>query len=293
MEEDIVKFLDYIKDEKRLSQNTLESYQRDINQYKEYIDENKINYTEANNENVVNYLDYLTDLNKKPSTVSRHLASIRLFYQYLLRNKKVEEEPTRGIQSPKIEKKAPSILSSQEVSLFLEQPKGEDLKSIRDKAMLEVAYATGMRVTEIISLNVDDIDLNASSVTCKSKNKQRIIPLGKMSLKALEEYMLKARNSLIKDENEKALFVNINGKRLTRQGFWKIIKYYKEQAHITKDITPHVLRHSFATHLLQNGADLKAIQAMLGHSDISSTQVYMQFQDGALKDVYHKAHPRA
>ena len=138
MEEDIVKFLDYIKDEKRLSQNTLESYQRDINQYKEYIDENKINYTEANNENVVNYLDYLTDLNKKPSTVSRHLASIRLFYQYLLRNKKVEEEPTRGIQSPKIEKKAPSILSSQEVSLFLEQPKGEDLKSIRDKAMLEV-----------------------------------------------------------------------------------------------------------------------------------------------------------
>ena len=178
MEEDIVKFLDYIKDEKRLSQNTLESYQRDINQYKEYIDENKINYTEANNENVVNYLDYLTDLNKKPSTVSRHLASIRLFYQYLLRNKKVEEEPTRGIQSPKIEKKAPSVLSSQEVSLFLEQPKGEDLKSIRDKAMLEVAYATGMRVTEIISLNVDDIDLNASSVTCKSENKQRIIPLG-------------------------------------------------------------------------------------------------------------------
>lgn len=293
MEEDIVKFLDYIKDEKRLSQNTLESYQRDINQYKEYIDENKINYTEANNEDVVNYLDYLTDLNKKPSTVSRHLASIRLFYQYLLRNKKVEEEPTRGIQSPKIEKKAPSILSSQEVSLFLEQPKGEDLKSIRDKAMLEVAYATGMRVTEIISLNVSDIDIESSLVTCKNENKQRIIPLGKLSLSALKEYMTIARPNMIKDDNETALFVNVNGKRLTRQGFWKIIKFYKEQAHITKDITPHVLRHSFATHLLQNGADLKSIQTMLGHSDISSTQVYMQFQDDSLKNIYLKAHPRA
>ena len=293
MEEDIVKFLGYIKDEKKLSKNTLESYQRDINQYKEYIDENKIDYEKANHENIVNYLDYLKDLNKKPSTISRHLASIRLFYQYLQKNRIVDEEPTRGIQSPKIEKKAPSILSSQEVSLFLEQPKGEDLKSMRDKAMLEIAYATGMRVTEIISLNVEDIDLTASLVTCKSANKQRIIPLGKMSLKALEEYMLKARNGLIKDENEKALFVNINGKRLTRQGFWKIIKYYKEQAHITKDITPHVLRHSFATHLLQNGADLKSIQTMLGHSDISSTQVYMQFQDDSLKNVYLKAHPRA
>ena len=293
MEKDIKNFLEFIKSDKKLSKNTLESYQRDILQYQEYLEEKKINYKEVNNENVLGYLDYLKGLDKKASTISRHLASIRLFYQYLLKNKIVKEDPTKGIQSPKIEKKAPSVLSSQEVSLLLEQPNGEGLKSIRDKAMLEVAYATGMRVTEIISLNVSDIDIESSLVTCKNENKQRIIPLGKLSLSALKEYMTIARPNMIKDDNETALFVNVNGKRLTRQGFWKIIKFYKEQAHITKDITPHVLRHSFATHLLQNGADLKSIQTMLGHSDISSTQVYMQFQDDSLKNIYNKSHPRA
>ena len=293
MEKDIKNFLEFIKSDKKLSKNTLESYQRDILQYQEYLEEKKINYKEVNNENVLGYLDYLKGLDKKASTISRHLASIRLFYQYLLKNKIVKEDPTKGIQSPKIEKKAPSVLSSQEVSLLLEQPNGEGLKSIRDKAMLEVAYATGMRVTEIISLNVSDIDIESSLVTCKNENKQRIIPLGKLSLSALKEYMTIERPNMIKDDNETALFVNVNGKRLTRQGFWKIIKFYKEQAHITKDITPHVLRHSFATHLLQNGADLKSIQTMLGHSDISSTQVYMQFQDDSLKNIYNKAHPRA
>ena len=197
------------------------------------------------------------------------------------------------MQSPKIEKKAPSILSSDEVELLLEQPKDVDLKGIRDKAMLEFAYATGMRVTEIISLNIDDVNFNDSVVVCNNGVKKRNIPLGTISLKALEEYVKNARPIMIKNEDEKSLFVNVNGKRLTRQGFWKIIKYYKEQAHISKEITPHVLRHSFATHLLQNGADLKSIQMMLGHSDISSTQVYMQFQDDTLKNIYHKAHPRA
>ncbi len=293
MDKAIKKFLEFIKVDKKLSKNTLESYQRDILQYKEYITENNINYVNVKNEDIINYLEYLHTINKKSSTISRHLASIRLFYQYLAKSKIVKEDPTKGIQSPKIEKKAPSVLSSQEVSLLLDQPKGEDLKSIRDKAMLEIAYATGMRVTEIISLNISDIDLTNSSVTCKTENKQRIIPLGKMSLHALQEYMETARLNMIKDDNEQALFVNVNGKRLTRQGFWKIIKYYKEQAHISKEITPHVLRHSFATHLLQNGADLKSIQTMLGHSDISSTQVYMQFQDDSLKNIYKKAHPRA
>ena len=293
MDKDIKKFLEFIKVDKKLSKNTLESYQRDILQYKEYIIENNINYVNVKNEDIINYLEYLHTINKKSSTISRHLASIRLFYQYLAKSKIVKEDPTKGIQSPKIEKKAPSVLSSQEVSLLLDQPKGEDLKSIRDKAMLEIAYATGMRVTEIISLNISDIDLTNSSVTCKTENKQRMIPLGKMSLHALQEYMETARLNMIKDDNEQALFVNVNGKRLTRQGFWKIIKYYKEQAHISKEITPHVLRHSFATHLLQNGADLKSIQSMLGHSDISSTQVYMQFQDDSLKNIYKKAHPRA
>ena len=232
-------------------------------------------------------------MGKKPSTISRSIASIRSFYQFLVRKGKVKKDPTEKIQSPKIEKRVPSVLTSQEVELLLEQPKDADLKGIRDKAMLEFAYATGMRVTEIISLDIQDVHLNEGYVVCKNENKVRNIPLGKMCEKALKEYIENSRNILIKNDKEQALFVNINGKRLTRQGFWKIIKYYKEQAHIEKDITPHVLRHSFATHLLQNGADLKAIQAMLGHSDISSTQVYMQFQDSGIKDIYQKAHPRA
>ena len=293
MDKQIASFLEFIENDKKLSDNTLQSYRRDVLQYKKYVEENKIDYAKVKQEDIKIYLQHLQDINKKASTISRSLASIRLFYQYELRNNKVKADPTEGIQSPKIEKRVPSILTTQEVSLLLEQPKNIDLKGIRDKAMLEFAYATGMRVTEIISLNIDDVNLVSGYVTCKNGTKQRNIPLGNMSLKALKEYIEESRPIMIKSEKEKALFVNINGKRLTRQGFWKIIKYYKEQAHITKDITPHVLRHSFATHLLQNGADLKAIQTMLGHSDISSTQVYMQFQDESLKNVYRNAHPRA
>ena len=293
MEKKIKLFLEFLQSDKRLSNNTLQSYKRDILQYKNYVDTNKINYLKVSKEDIKKYLMYLQDMNKKTSTISRNLASIRSFYQFLLRNKKIKTDPTEGIQSPKIEKKAPNILSSKEVELLLEQPNCIDLKGIRDKAMLEFAYATGMRVTEIISLDVDDVNLETGFVVCRNNGKQRSIPLGTLSLKALENYIKDARPILIKDENNKALFVNINGRRLTRQGFWKIVKYYKDQAHINKDITPHVLRHSFATHLLQNGADLKAIQVMLGHSDISSTQVYMQFQDESLKNVYKKAHPRA
>ena len=235
----------------------------------------------------------MQEIGKKPSTISRGLASIRSFYQYETKNKTVEKDPTEGIQSPKIEKRVPSVLTSNEVALLLEQPKNVDLKGTRDKAMLEFAYATGMRVTEIISLNIDDVNLETGYVTCRNGKKERTVPIGNMSLKALKDYTLNARKTLIKDEEEKALFVNVNGQRLTRQGFWKIIKYYKDQAHIEKEITPHVLRHSFATHLLQNGADLKSIQTMLGHSDILSTQIYMQFQDETLKNIYRKAHPRA
>ena len=293
MEEQISQFLEFIKNDKKLSDNTFESYRRDIIQFSDYLDTKGINYSNVEQQDVKNYLKYLNDIGKKATTVSRHLASIRLFYQYSLKDNKVSEDPTANIQMPKIEKHAPHILSSEEVTLLLDQPKGQDLKSIRDKAMLEFAYATGMRVTEIISLNVTDINLINGYVTCKKGSKQRNIPLGKLCLTALAEYINSARKVLIKDEKEQALFVNTNGKRLTRQGFWKIVKYYKEQAHIEKDITPHVLRHSFATHLLQNGADLKSIQTMLGHSDISSTQVYMQFQDDSLKNVYKKAHPRA
>ena len=293
MEKQIEQFLLFIQNDKKLSDNTLQSYRRDILQYNNYINTNTFDYTKANSDTIKTYLANLQEIGKKTSTISRNLASIRSFYQYLLKKKEVSEDPTAELKSPEVEKKAPSILSFQEVELLLEQPKDIDLKGIRDKAMLEFAYATGMRVTEIISLNIEDVNIDEGFVCCKTGSKTRNIPLGAMSLKALKDYIDNARDILIKAEDVTALFVNVNGKRLTRQGFWKIVKYYKEQAHITKDITPHVLRHSFATHLLQNGADLKSIQSMLGHSDISSTQVYMQFQNDGIKDIYRKAHPRA
>ena len=293
MEKQVKLFLEFLQNDKKASENTLQSYRRDIVYFNKYLETNKINYTKVKEEDIKEYLEHLQSVGKKASTISRNLASIRAMYQFLVKNKKVKADPTAHIQSPKIEKKAPSVLTAKEVELLLDQPKDVDLKGTRDKAMLEFAYATGMRVTEIISLNIEDVKLDEGYVVCKSGSKQRNIPLGTLALKALKEYIEDARPILIRDESVKALFVNVNGQRLTRQGFWKIVKYYKEQAHITKDITPHVLRHSFATHLLQNGADLKAIQTMLGHSDISSTQVYMQFQDSGLKNIYKKAHPRA
>ena len=293
MEKKLNLFFGFLENDKKVSNNTLQSYKRDLKQFEKYIEENGKDYSKITVEEIKTYIKYMQEIGKKPSTISRGLASIRSFYQYEVKNKTVKEDPTEGVQSPKIEKRVPNVLTSNEVALLLEQPKNVDLKGTRDKAMLEFAYATGMRVTEIISLNIDDIDLEKGYATCRTGKKERTVPIGNMSLKALKDYVQNARNIIIKDESEKALFVNINGQRLTRQGFWKIIKYYKEQAHIEKDITPHVLRHSFATHLLQNGADLKSIQTMLGHSDILSTQIYMQFQDETLKNIYRKAHPRA
>ena len=293
MERQLKYFFNFLENDRKLSENTLQSYKRDLKQFRRYLEACELHYNRVKEEDIKDYMKELQEEGKKASSISRCIASIRSFYQFVLKSKKVKVDPTQNIQSPKIEKRIPSVLTAKEVELLLDQPKDVDLKGIRDKAMLEFAYATGMRVTEIVSLNMEDVNLEEGYVTCKNGNKERNIPLGNMSLKALKEYVEEARDILVKTAEEEALFVNINGSRLTRQGFWKIIKFYKEQAHITKDITPHVLRHSFATHLLQNGADLKAIQSMLGHSDISSTQVYMQFQDEGLKNVYRKAHPRA
>ena len=293
MDKQIKLFLDFLANDKKASSNTLQSYKRDLIQFDDYLVEKRLKYIKITSDEINEYFDYLKEQGKKTSTISRSLASIRAFYQYLLKNKKIRKDPSLGVKSPKVEKKVPSILTDKEVELLLDQPKTVDLKGIRDKAMLEFAYATGMRVTEIISLNIEDINLTDDFVFVHNGSKKRTIPIGALAVKAVREYIEKARPIIIKEESNNALFVNLNGQRLTRQGFWKIVKYYKDQANISKDITPHVLRHSFATHLLQNGADLKAIQTMLGHSDISSTQVYMQFQNDSLKDIYNKAHPRA
>jgi len=293
MDKQIKLFLDFLQKDKKLSDNTLQSYKRDILQYQKYIESNDINFLKATEDDIKKYLKELKNEGKKTSTISRSLASIRSFYQYLLKTKKTNNDPTINVQSPKIEKRVPSVLTSEEVELLLDQPKDIDLKGTRDKAMLEFAYATGMKVTEIIDLNIEDVNFKDSTVKCSNGKKTRVIPLGVLAEKALKEYVEDTRPILLKDDSNNALFVNMNGSRLTRQGFWKIVKYYKEKAHIEKEITPHILRHSFATHLLQNGADLKSIQAMLGHSDISSTQVYSQFETNELKNIYKKAHPRA
>lgn len=294
MEKNLVEnFLDFLQKDKKLSDNTLQSYNRDIKLYCNYLDTHDLDLVKANEDELNTYLNSLKENGKAVSTVSRNLASLRSFYQYLHRTKVISDDPTLNLESPKIERKLPKVLSSEQVELLLEQPKCVDLKGYRDKAMLELVYATGIRVTELISLNMGDIDLESGYIKCASKGKERVIPIGTLAVSALKDYVDKSRTILLKDENDQALFVNVNGHRLTRQGFWKIIKQYKTQANIDVDITPHTLRHSFAVHLLENGAELRAIQEMLGHSDISSTQVYAQIEQNRIKDVYMKSHPRA
>ncbi|MBQ9267398.1 MAG: site-specific tyrosine recombinase XerD [Clostridia bacterium] len=289
----VENFLDFLQKDKKLSDNTLQSYNRDIKLYSNYLENNHMDALKTGEEDIKEYLDSLKENGKAVSTVSRNLASLRSFYQYLHKTKVVSTDPTVNLESPKIERKPPKVLTADQVELLLEQPKCVDLKGYRDKAMLELVYATGIRVTELISLNKDDIDLENGFIKCSNRTKQRIIPIGSLAVNALKDYMDKSRSILLKDENDPALFVNVNGQRLTRQGFWKIIKQYKAQANIDVDITPHTLRHSFAMHLLENGAELRAIQEMLGHSDISSTQVYAQMEQNRIKDVYMKSHPRA
>jgi len=294
MEALVQKFINFLERDKGLSLNTLQSYRRDIEQYLSYLNSiNLKNVSGTNKTTIIAYLLHLKKIGRATSTISRNLASIRSFYQYIAKNKLIEQDPTAELESPKVEKKLPQILSTSEVELLLEQPKCIDLKGYRDKAMLELLYATGIRVSELISLDIADINLEAGFISCCKGNRERAIPIGSVAIASLMEYLSKARGLLVQNENEKALFVNVNGKRLTRQGFWKIIKQYKNLANINKDITPHTLRHSFAAHLLENGADLRSLQEMLGHSDISSTQIYTQITKNRIKEVYKKTHPRA
>jgi integrase/recombinase XerD len=294
MEVLVQKFVNFLERDKRLSLNTLQSYRRDIEQYFTYLQEiNLQNISNTNKTTVIAYLLYLQKKGRATSTISRNLASIRSFYQYIAKNKIIDHDPTSELVSPKVEKKLPQILSTEEVELLLDQPQCVDLKGFRDKAMLELLYATGIRVSELIQLDLQDLNLEMAYIRCNKGNRERMIPIGSMAIAALKEYLGKSRSLLIQKNDEKALFVNINGGRLTRQGFWKIIKQYKNQAKINKDITPHTLRHSFAAHLLENGADLRSIQEMLGHSDISSTQIYAHIAKNKIKDIYKKTHPRA
>jgi len=285
----------YLVNEKELSKNTLESYKRDVLQFINFLKSKQIeNLEDANKTVIITYLLHLQKEGRAASTISRNLASIRSFCKFLAYEKFIDKDPTANLESPKSEKKLPNVLTMEEVEILLAQPDTNDIKGIRDKAMLELLYATGIRVSELVELNCSDLNLELGYVKCKNKkNKERIIPIGSMAKAALEKYMEDSRPKLLRDEKEEALFVNYHGTRLTRQGFWKIIKQYASKGKINKKITPHMLRHSFAIHLLQNGADLKSVQEMLGHADISTTQIYTMVTKNKIQEVYNKAHPRA
>ena len=293
MDNIIARYEDYLIHTKHASANTVSSYMRDIRQYASYLSGIDVDVLEADQSVVSAYMQWLQSIGKSPATVSRCLASLKSLYLFALSEDEIEQNPVHNIKVEKAEKKLPQILTGKEVELLLQQPKVSEMKGCRDKAMLEVLYATGIRVSELIGLNIDDVSLPGSFIRCESGEKMRIIPIYPEALQALREYIETVRPKMIAVPTEHSLFVNVSGERMSRQGFWKIIKYYQEKAHIEKDITPHTLRHSFAAHLLENGADLRSIQQMLGHSDISSTQVYTQLVKQNLKAVYNKYHPKA
>ena len=287
-------FESYLSNEKKASANTLSSYLRDIRQLGEYLD---IHYdteiSSASEEQLSEYIAWLKSNGKSVATVSRCIASIKCLFSYLCLKQLLDVNPAAKLVPDKGEHKLPQILTSKEVDLLLEQPQCTDAKGYRDKAMLELLYATGIRVTELIDLDISDVNLTAGVIRCRNRDKERVIPMYPKAVKALEDYINLVRPQMIALPDEESLFVNVSGERMSRQGFWKIMKYYQKRAHIDKEITPHTLRHSFAAHLLENGADIHAIQEMLGHADISSTQIYSQIVKKQLKDVYIKAHPRA
>ncbi|MGE6375246.1 site-specific tyrosine recombinase XerD [Peribacillus muralis] len=297
MENQIRDFIHFLTIEKGLAKNTLVSYERDLRSYWNYLMEVETidDWNSARRVNILHFLVHLKDQGKSSKTVARHIASIRSFHQFLLREKVTDQDPSIHIETPKPERTLPKVLSMEEVEALLEAPKMMDEFGLRDKAMLELMYATGMRVSELISMDVSDVHASMGFVRCVGKgNKERIIPIGQTALGAIEHYLKSARGKLASPKHRTdSLFLNHHGNRLTRQGFWKILKKLVKSAHIEKEITPHTLRHSFATHLLMNGADLRAVQEMLGHADISTTQIYTHITNVRIKDVYSKFHPRA
>ncbi len=295
MQKQLKEYTNYLSVEKGLSKNTLESYCRDLKKFIGFMDELGINNPEMVKREDINYfLGELKKNNSATATISRTIASIRSFFNFLMTEGFIENNPALELASPKIEKKLPRVLTMAEIECLLGQPKPVELKGLRDKAMLELLYASGIRVSELIGLNLSDFDPQVGYLRCRGKGqKERIVPIGSMAINYVNEYMNTARTKLCKNNGEVALFVNQHGNRMTRQGFWKILKKYALKSKINGDITPHTIRHSFATHLLENGADLRSVQEMLGHSDIATTQIYTQITRKKIREVYDKAHPRA
>lgn len=288
------EFLTYLQVERGLSQNTVQSYRYDLEHFASFLVEQGCCLESATQKMILDFLNYQRQQNKSARTRSRKLAALRAFYRFLLQERRISADPTENLNSPKLEKSLPRVLSVEDVELLLSQPDLGSVLGIRDKAMLELLYATGMRVSEMLGLNTEHLNLDLGFVRCLGKgSKERIIPVGEIAVRYIREYLSKARLKLRKNAWERAAFLNNHGNRLSRQGFWKILKSYARKAGIPKEITPHVLRHSFATHLLENGADLRAVQEMLGHADITTTQIYTHLSQRKLREVYDKAHPRA
>ena len=288
---DLIKaYENYLAKVKKASANTISSYLRDIRQFAEWLD---VDVLEANQLNISQYLQFMERNGRSAATISRTLASLKNFYAYLVSSGFCEKTPVTDIRVDRGEKKLPQILTGREIELLLAQPVCVDAKGYRDKAMLEVMYATGMRVSELIELNVFDVNLEQGVIKCTTAKKTRVVPLYPVALRALTIYIRDIRESMLASDDEPALFVNVNGSRMSRQGFWKLLKHYQAAAHIDKEITPHTLRHSFAVHLLENGVDLGSLQELMGHCDISSTQMYTHMINQKLKSVYEKCHPKA
>ncbi|MCR5267871.1 MAG: site-specific tyrosine recombinase XerD [Lachnospiraceae bacterium] len=293
MEQQLQAFITYLHNVKKTSTNTELSYKRDLAKMEQFVTARAI--TEAEQDSASDLEAYIQDLNAngfKAATVSRNIASMKAFFGYAVKELGLKEDPSTGLKSPKIEKKMPEILTMEEVVRLLEQPKGDTPKEIRDKAMLELLYATGIRVSELIGLQVSDVNMQMNYILCRDANKERVIPFGNEARHALIRYLESSRNVMVEDPTSPILFANCSGQKMSRQGFWKLIKYYAKKAGITSDITPHTLRHSFAAHLVENGADLRSVQEMLGHSDISTTQIYASMNHNRIREVYTRAHPR-
>ncbi|MFP4697477.1 MAG: site-specific tyrosine recombinase XerD [Eubacteriales bacterium] len=294
MDEALLKFIKYLKDIKGCSENTVLSYKRDLKKLISFFKNHDIlQLKKINTTNLNSFILELEKNGRASATICRNIASIKAFFHYLYKQDILLNDPSENLKSPKVEKKIPSVLTPEEVDLLLRQPNNNTAKGLRDKAMLELLYATGIRVTELINLSINDININLGFLRCKDNNKERIIPLGNIAKEALKSYLEESRTIMLKNKEQVVLFVSCLGEPMSRQGFWKVIKYYANKANINKKITPHMLRHSFATHLVENGADLRSVQEMLGHSDISTTQIYAKMNNSKIKEVYAKAHPRA
>ncbi|MGN1148342.1 MAG: site-specific tyrosine recombinase XerD [Lachnospiraceae bacterium] len=293
MKQAIEAFMTYLHNTKKTSENTRLSYQRDLYKLQAFLDDlGVVKVQDISRTNLNSYILYLEKNKLAPATVSRNIASIKAFYHFLFKEHLVSEDISEDLKAPKVEKKMPEIMTVEEVDRLLSQPSGDTPKDLRDKAMLELLYATGIRVSELISLKVSDVNLKMGFVICRDGGRERVIPFGNKARNALIKYLEYAREAMLLKEEEEILFVNCSGKPMSRQGFWKLIKFYADKAGIQSEITPQTLRHSFAAHLVENGADLHSVQEMLGHSDISTTQIYANLNHNRIREVYAKSHPR-